>query len=63
MGDSKYYGDLFCDNDKKAFVVKFKYRNKRLLKVWSMIMGVEIIILGTFLSFAYKLVFMSNIWC
>ena len=60
MGDSKYYGDLFCDNDEKAFVVKFKYRNKRLIKIWAMIMGVEIVLLAAFI---YVVDQMFSKWC
>ena len=63
MGDFKYYGDLFFDDDECSTAVNFKYRNKRLLKIWAIIMLSEIIILGTFLSFAYKFVFLSYVWC
>ena len=60
MGDSEYNGDLFCDNDKKAFVVKFKHRNKRLVKIWAMIMGVEIVLLAAFI---YVVDQMFSKWC
>ena len=60
MGDSEYNGDLFCDNDKKDFVVKFKHRNKRLIKIWAMIMGVEIVLLAAFI---YVVDQMFSKWC
>ena len=51
MGDSKYYGD---------FVVKFEHRNKRLVKIWAMIMGVEIVLLEAFI---YVVDQMCSKWC
>ena len=43
-----------CYNDNNTLgmnryaVVKFKDRNKRLLKIWAMIIGVEVLLLGAF---------------
>ena len=63
MKEVKYSGELYFDDDWCTLNMKFKDRNKRLLKIWAIIMISEIIILGTFLSFAYKFVFLSYVWC
>ena len=60
MGDSKYYGDLFFDDDECSAAVKFKHRNKRLIKIWAMIVGVEIVLLAAFI---YVVDQMFSKWC
>ena len=44
-------------------VVKWKDRNKRLLKIWALIMGVEVLLLGAFTYLVFKIVTTMNVWC
>ena len=44
-------------------VVKWKDRNKRLLKIWELIMGVEVLLLGAFTYLVFKIVTTMNVWC
>ena len=57
----KHSGVYIIDGDYE--ILKFKDRNKRLLKIWAMIIGVEVLLLGAFCFVVYKFVMMSNIWC
>ena len=43
--------------------VKRKYRSKRLIKIWAMIMGVEVLLLGAFTYLVFKIVTTMNVWC
>ena len=44
-------------------VVKRKYRSRRLIKIWAMIMGVETLLLGAFTYLVFKIVTTMNVWC
>ena len=44
-------------------VVKWKDRNKRLLKIWALIMGVEVLLLGAFTYLVFKILTTMNVWC
>ena len=44
-------------------VVKWKDRNKRLLKIWALIMGVEVLLLGAFTYLVFKIVTTMKVWC
>jgi len=44
-------------------ILKFKDRNIRLVKIWAAVMGVEMLILGSFCFVLYRLITLSHLWC
>ena len=59
----KGYNDNNTLGMNRYAVVKWKDRNKRLLKIWALIMGVEVLLLGAFTYLVFKIVTTMNVWC
>ena len=61
MEEMKYHGGMYFEGRSNK-ILKFKEMDRGLLKVWAVIVGSEVVILGAFIIISIKIL-SSDLWC
>ena len=61
MEEMKYHGSMYFEGRSNK-ILKFKEMDRGLLKMWAVIVGSEVVILGAFIIISIKML-SSDLWC